>query len=118
VPFLGESRDAGDSGDDTAVSCDWTCEPGGSTLIRSESEAASSLTSTCALLKVLRETSVQVREACASYTPATLGDSSNAIVTEAVSEVGRENNLGASSSSACNLDHGVVPSLFDLLLLS
>jgi hypothetical protein len=58
VPFLGESGDAEDSGDDKTVSCDWMCEPGGSTLIRSESEAVSSLTSTCALLKVLREMSV------------------------------------------------------------
>jgi hypothetical protein len=86
--------------------------------MRSESEAVSSLTSTCALLKVLRETSVQVQERCALYTPATLGDSSDTIVTETVSEIGWEKNLGASSSSACNLDHGEVPSLFDLLLLS
>ena len=85
--------------------------------MRSESEPVSSLTSTCALLKVLEETSVQVQKECASYTPATLSDSSNAIVTEAVSEIGWNNNLGASGSSACDLDHGVVPSLFDLLLL-
>jgi hypothetical protein len=53
VPFLGDSENAGDSGDDTAVSSDWMCEPGGSTLIRSESEAVSSLTSTCAYLDML-----------------------------------------------------------------
>ena len=61
---------------------------------------------------------VYVQEGCAAYTPAALCDSSNAIITEAISEIGGENNFGASSSSACDLDHGVVPSLFDLLLLS